>query len=199
MAGLGIMLAAICLLPLAVSLTMTGWAVMDVISAAVYVSGIVLACVLSCSFFNPSLAILIVLAVPGILAGTIVLAGWEQSIEARSWWIWIRLVLPVMAACFPLQSSSSKSALPTSNQNQDLPWIWSLLRTQLVVAVVVWSGRRILMRGHAYEVGPLVERLLLLEVVFWRVVHAVEARGQAHVACSNKRVENNKSIHDPIK
>ena len=172
-AGLGITFAAICLLPLAVALTMTGWAVMDVISAAVYVSGIVLACVLSCSFFNPPLAILIVLAVPGILAGTIVLAGWEQSIEARSWWLWIRLVLPVLVVVFLTQSSSSSSSTSLSSfRNKGLPLLWPWLRIVSVIAVVVWSGQGILLRGHAHEVALMVERLLVLEVVLGTVVQA---------------------------
>ena len=174
MKRLCVTIAALGLLSLVSALTMTGWAVIEAISAIIYFSGLFIACILSCSFLNPPLAALIILAIPGIVAGTIVLAGWEQSIEARSWWLWIRLVLPVLVVVFLTQSSSSSSSSTSlsSFRSKGLPLLWPWLRIVSVIAVVVWSGQGILLRGHAHEVALMVERLLVLEVVLGTVVQA---------------------------
>jgi hypothetical protein len=57
----------------------------------------------------------------------------------------------------------------SSLRNKGLSWLWPWLRIVSVIAIVGWSGQGILLRGHAHEVAPMVERLLLFEVVFCTV------------------------------
>lgn len=171
-AWFGLAVAVICLVSLAVALVMSGWAVTDTIKALVYVSGIAIVYILSCSCLAPPLAALIVLAAPGMLAGTIVLAGWEQSIEARSWWMWTRLVLPVLGVVRSIQSSSTSKSV-SSLWNMPRKGISSsatLLRAASLVVAVLWTGRSILMRGHANQVGPMVEVFLIVDMVSMKLM-----------------------------
>jgi len=149
------------------------WSISDSIQAIVFIGGILFIYLASCSWLIPPLASLVVLTTPGIFAGTIVLMGWEQSIEHRSWWMWIRFVWPIIAVTYFAQTM--KSSTPTRKNRRHPPeGTVHFLRSVLMIAVVFWKGLGILMRGNAYQVGHLVESILILEVVTSWVMHFLD-------------------------
>lgn len=168
---LSVSLVGIGLVSLAVVLTMSGWEVADVMQALVFVSGILLVYG-RLAYLKAPLATLILVASPGMFAGTIVLAAWEKSIEARSWWIWTKLVVPVLCLVHsdgptsPTTSSRSfvvgKDTMSRSRMKPSSPT--TVFRSIAIVAVVLWTGRTILKRGHAHQVGGIVDFLLILEL-----------------------------------
>lgn len=133
-------------------------------SCLVYTAGLV-AMYLACLWLIgrrdcciPFVALVMLLA-PGIMAGAVTLMVWEQDVEARSWWLWARLVVPVMSVCW-LKGTRQKQ----SNTYSRIGTTTTLLLL-LRVLVVVSMSRMILLRGNAYRVGHLVFAVAVSELL----------------------------------
>lgn len=99
-------------------------------------------------------AALIVLTIPGIMAGAIDLMIWEQIVEGRSWWLWSWIVLPVLMVC-------RLKILAKSSLSSRVGWSPAVLR----LLVIMWNCPLMLARGNAYRVSHLVIGLVVTELV----------------------------------
>ncbi len=132
------------------------WSIRGLASCIIYGAGIV-AMMLACLWLvgqssnRVPFVALVLIATPGILAGSIALMLWEQNVDTRSWWIWARLIIPVFGVCRYGKSTACSSHNATT-------------RALLVLLAVLGTGRNLVMMGNSFRVGHLVFAVSLVEV-----------------------------------
>ena len=103
--------------------------------------------------WNIAFAALLLLTIPGIFAGAIMLMLWEQSVEFRSWQLWLCLVLPALIV------GALKCSRPIAHKNaREL--------AAMRVLVVFWTCQGVLARGDAYRVSHMVVGVATTEMIF---------------------------------
>lgn len=167
------------LLLIALRLWNESWTMSGLASCMVYVWGIV-AMILSCLWMvgqstlktNSSslyLAGLLVMTAPGILAGRFTLMIWERHVDGSSWWLWARLVIPVlaMAVCqkhTTPRTTPSSSTTAATNVGARSHTLMSWGRGFLILLVILaTTGPCVLVHGNSFRVANLVMAMVMTE------------------------------------